>query len=459
MLADSPTATKSMDLVQKPRQSVSAPGSGTETAIVDCSLLTVTLETGSGVTSLPLVKFQSKATCTLNGFLSSKLTAEGEFSIEAVYFNPSLGVWEPLLEPIPKMSGLGLQHSPVRVGVRGEMEMGGHEASGRRGSNFSSASVISPSPSYASIEKDIAQDFERLDAVIPPVMTLSLDFKDPLEFTVSRSFLRVWRNLSESYLAAYNRKEPGSSGAPSPPYIFYNHTGYSTVVQLKDSDLQLHPPQEAGSSQHPTLQGMYVCVKNGAQVPLYDAAVKTTCHKRRVSLVHQHEVRNTFLHVGIPELSSSDIMVPLNKACTRFFPVGDIGQLVKQKGGVVSKVQPRNTTREIMLSSCVKVTNTLKQTVEVYFMTERGNEVELVEKLAPEGTCLLPLHAVHTPTAELFFCVSGYSVSRTPVVWRGLQNQPNKLQMLSCVPRNAGAPASQVTAQNYNFVVSFSVLV
>lgn len=41
-------------------------------------------------------------------------------------------------------------------------------------------------------------------------------------------------------------------------------------------------------------------------------------------------------------------------------------------------------------------------------MTPRGNEVESVVTLAKDQSALLPLHAIYTPTAELFFCVEGY---------------------------------------------------
>lgn len=45
-------------------------------------------------------------------------------------------------------------------------------------------------------------------------------------------------------------------------------------------------------------------------------------------------------------------------------------------------------------------------------MTPRGNEVESVVTLAKDQSALLPLHAIYTPTAELFFCVEGYSSHR-----------------------------------------------
>ena len=50
--------------------------------------------------------------------------------------------------------------------------------------------------------------------------------------------------------------------------------------------------------------------------------------------------------------------------------------------------------------------NKLQVSVDIYYMTERGNEVEFVTTLEAASESLLPLHAVYTPTAELFFSVA-----------------------------------------------------
>lgn len=55
----------------------------------------------------------------------------------------------------------------------------------------------------------------------------------------------------------------------------------------------------------------------------------------------------------------------------------------------------------------LQITNHLDVTVEVYFMNERGNEVVHVVSLKSGEMASLPLHAVYTLTAELFFSVEG----------------------------------------------------
>lgn len=48
--------------------------------------------------------------------------------------------------------------------------------------------------------------------------------------------------------------------------------------------------------------------------------------------------------------------------------------------------------------------------VSVYYMTLSGNEVRLLGEVKPGDIIRLPLQAVHTPTAELFFSVEGMSL-------------------------------------------------
>nr|XP_053657500.1 intermembrane lipid transfer protein Vps13-like [Cherax quadricarinatus] len=69
-------------------------------------------------------------------------------------------------------------------------------------------------------------------------------------------------------------------------------------------------------------------------------------------------------------------------------------------------------------------------------MTQRGNEVEFILSLEQEESAMLPLYAVHTPTAELFFSVKGHSVCIVPFIWRRLQNDPGQVQELQCLPRD-----------------------
>ncbi|KAG8230079.1 hypothetical protein J437_LFUL009198 [Ladona fulva] len=74
-------------------------------------------------------------------------------------------------------------------------------------------------------------------------------------------------------------------------------------------------------------------------------------------------------------------------------------------------------------------------------MTPRGNEVERVGgPLAPGDTLNLPLFAIHSPTAELFFRVEKSTVSIVPFVWKELQRISTFSSVLRCDPKEGGSP-------------------
>lgn len=55
----------------------------------------------------------------------------------------------------------------------------------------------------------------------------------------------------------------------------------------------------------------------------------------------------------------------------------------------------------------LKVHNHFSIPISVYYMTKKGNELELVGVVEPNKQLNLPLHAIYTPTNELFFSVEG----------------------------------------------------
>jgi vacuolar protein sorting-associated protein 13A/C len=69
-------------------------------------------------------------------------------------------------------------------------------------------------------------------------------------------------------------------------------------------------------------------------------------------------------------------------------------------------------------------------------MTARGNELASITTVQPDSVVNVPLHAVYTPTNELFFGVAGYSVTTTPYIWKDLQTNVIVTKTLHCSPKN-----------------------
>lgn len=83
-----------------------------------------------------------------------------------------------------------------------------------------------------------------------------------------------------------------------------------------------------------------------------------------------------------------------------------------------------------------KVYNHFRQPIEVYHMTDKGNELKFISSVPAEGHINVPVPAVYTQTNELFFAVPNFSVSTTPYVWKDLQNNLVVTKLLQCPPRS-----------------------
>ena len=69
-------------------------------------------------------------------------------------------------------------------------------------------------------------------------------------------------------------------------------------------------------------------------------------------------------------------------------------------------------------------------------MTTRGNELECIGTIEPNSNFNVPVRAVYTPTGELFFSVSNYSVTNVPFVWKDLQSNVTMTKVLKSSSTN-----------------------
>lgn len=69
-------------------------------------------------------------------------------------------------------------------------------------------------------------------------------------------------------------------------------------------------------------------------------------------------------------------------------------------------------------------------------MTDRGNELEMIETIKPKSTLNLPFKSVYTDNSEIFFSVNGFTVTKIPFVWKELQSKVNMSKLLICEPKN-----------------------
>ncbi|XP_076066395.1 vacuolar protein sorting 13C isoform X3 [Oratosquilla oratoria] len=396
------------------QQSPQHQGLGNEEAVVEMKSILITLEAGVGTTAIPLIKAQAGLMATVKGFKSRVLETSGNMSLEVAYYNPRLALWEPLIEPVEFITEELTEHRPwtVLFELKKELEQI------KSGNN---SAVMSP----ASTPDADDIDFEELPEKTP-TMSFSLTAKDPLEVTVTKTFMEVQSALSEAFAEAYLRKLKAGHSKRA-PYCIKNLTGTDITLALKRSGFQItsrNGPEEVEE----------IVVESGAEADLTEMKVVVPTHQRVASLVSQYQTaQERTITLQIPSLGAR-CSIPVTKADKRYFQLTPTDK-AQEKLGLVAAITVDNGCKIITLSSCVQVHNHFDVAIDVYYMTERGNEVELVGTLSPHECLCLPLYAIYTPTAELFFCVKGHSVSIVPFVWKMLQNNPNLHQELHCNPK------------------------
>lgn len=72
-------------------------------------------------------------------------------------------------------------------------------------------------------------------------------------------------------------------------------------------------------------------------------------------------------------------------------------------------------------------------------MTPKGDELESIAVVEPGTSLNVPLKAVYTPPYELFFSVSGYSVTCVPYIWKNLQQNLAVTKVLQCPAKPGGS--------------------
>ncbi|KAL4719261.1 hypothetical protein ACJJTC_009393, partial [Scirpophaga incertulas] len=272
--------------------------------------------------------------------------------------------------------------------------------------------------------------------------TVTISSSEPLEITITRTAMEVLTQLGNSFSAAAaetdttavskTKVDAAQSKYSGAPYVLHNCTGLTTKLLLQDNhDFSVFLMDEFVSSDYKE-----VVLEPGASVPLQ-------LKHGGLNLMKLNEPPPPLkLTVKIVEMDEQ-VQIPVERADKRYFTLGR-----KQSGGTLDKniphvaaMEPRGLISDVVmqeaalhiyLRSVVQVINTLSVSVNVYYMTLSGNEVRLLGEVKPGGTLRLPLQAVHTPTAEIFFSVEGFTVSVSPFVWRELQQEVKMSKLLQC---------------------------
>jgi vacuolar protein sorting-associated protein 13A/C len=147
-----------------------------------------------------------------------------------------------------------------------------------------------------------------------------------------------------------------------------------------------------------------VVLESGAEcgLVLRDAGTPAALAVGARKSILNDQVQEKILNIRIPDKDCT-IKLPMARAEKRYFTLNTKAE----KQGLVSEVAIESSCRIVTLRTIIQVHNQFSLPVDVYYMTDRGNEVECVGVVQPGEKLDLPLHAVYTPTNELFFSLPG----------------------------------------------------
>ncbi|KAG8245004.1 hypothetical protein J6590_012370 [Homalodisca vitripennis] len=218
--------------------------------------------------------------------------------------------------------------------------------------------------------------------------------QETMELTITKTCLDVMKNLCTAFNNAIFKPQMTSSTYLS-PYVVQNDLGANVKVSLNNGIFKLFDPEGLQNEVEE------IVLESGANVSLC-LVENEDVKSLDLSLAH---VREKYLQISVPE-PPSDLDLPVARADKRYFSLQHRSS-GNDTWGIVSDVQVIEGCTVITLRGILQIHNHFNTPISVYFMTKKGNEVQLVGFVQPHQHLNLPLDAIYTPTNELFFSVSG----------------------------------------------------
>uniref|UniRef100_UPI00358EE903 intermembrane lipid transfer protein VPS13A-like n=1 Tax=Myxine glutinosa TaxID=7769 RepID=UPI00358EE903 len=284
-----------------------AGGQGNELMELIVESLTVTLEAGVGHRTVPLLLTEAKFSSTVWNW-SSLLHADGKLTLEILYYNELLAVWEPLLEP------MFLNENDLWQGKKNEHSRIVHEDLEQK--CWELALKVRNSAVCPARQRRSSEEIPNL----PPVMAITVTSQDMLNITLSQQSLTMISNLGKAFAeaASLSSSNAGSSEEVAPVTI-KNCLGLPLDVRLGDAvspltpegeptfpQPRLSPPMSPRSPLDPVALGPVNMLQDGESLGL-DYSVPGNCRER--SLLCRQEV-----HLAIAPQDYNEVVLTMAKA-------------------------------------------------------------------------------------------------------------------------------------------------
>ncbi|KMQ93840.1 vacuolar protein sorting-associated protein 13a, partial [Lasius niger] len=387
-----------------------------ELAIVSAPTILLTLEAGVGNKTLPMLLLHVGFQSNVNDWSTKTMNIDCTMSVIMAYYNSRLALWEPLIEPIEGSDNGKRVSTPWELKTKVQFNDILLDSRG--------ASAVSPT-SDSEPEELPSQSTK---------MSIDITSSDNLEITVTKTCLDVLKQLGQSFSSAMEASGKGPTRKVA-PYVLKNETGLAMILDLEHSLFKIF--DDGSRIRNDSDSYMEVILETGASVELAPKTSKLDARLLEQLKAETVKDRDDSKFAVSFKGIQGKLAIPVLKADKRFFSLKHRKE-GSEEWGIVSDVVVEEGSTIVTLRSILQIHNHFAQSIAVYYMTKRGNEVECVGTVAPDEKLNLPLDAVYTPTNIywLFFSVEGYMVSVEPFIWKDLQKTVSMTRLLKCESRS-----------------------
>jgi len=328
---------------------------------------------------------------------SSRLQLACELTLEVAYYNELLCVWEPLLEPVEYEGG---RHRPWELTV----DMHQNEV----------------------VQKDDDDEMDSLPIPPPPKMSILVKSQDILLLTVTKTALDVFKNLGQSFGAAYNLAEPPKHmDEVIAPYNFRNESGMIVSLKLGDT-FQL--PANNVEGQVPLEPGQNVQLFNKQAIEVAGGEPKhgglDTIFKEAL------DDQAKKIHVIMEDLGATRELRVM-RAEKRAFAINHRAY-PGEPWQIVCQIDASYGCKIITLRSIVQIKNCLPVAMELYYKLS-DDAMGRCGFVEPDQIFNLPCDAAYSAPHEIYFKPTdgSYLDSTTGFKWKNVSNATAS-QIIEC---------------------------
>jgi vacuolar protein sorting-associated protein 13A/C len=344
-----------------------------EQAIININNLVVRVEAGVGNNTIPLILLESSFNCDVRNWSSSRMSAIGSMNLELAYYNSTLALWEPVIEPVCHVKPSGEVHR-----TRWDMNI---TLQSNSESDFGSAFV---SPSFDDVDGFLCPEN------LPPLMVLSLQSREVLEVTLTKTFLGVVSTLAQSFQEVNSVTK---RDLPVAPFIIQNRTGKPITLLLENKGFKYYMKDDKPG------RISQLDLDHGNDVHLFLFKDRSAESSEYVSpLQEQKEQAEASLRLRVAG-EKGTFELPVSKADKRFFPFPFRGDEMGDNHGMVSEIKVDNGCKYITIRTIVQIKNHFDRVINIFTYDGRSEYIKLCS-LQPDAHFDVPVQNVYAAPYE-----------------------------------------------------------